>query len=234
MKVYKDTRGTHDLEVQIERLKIRVKDLVDPREAELDPTKKNMSSLNDCVFTISNLSGSTFELTGLDTTDYNEYGSGGNVFFMDADISNLHNLEGRKVEIKVDGEIHPGEKTVSGGSVTLDFKGAETVVGLPYESFIQTLNKEYSIGLGSMQAQRTSYPCPVLRVHKSKIPLLNDDMLPDRIPPDEMDKKTGLHSGDLFYGPQEWNDTGILEIKSVGPFPLILSGIFGTAEGGSR
>ena len=27
MKVYKDTRGTHDLEVQIERLKIRVKDL---------------------------------------------------------------------------------------------------------------------------------------------------------------------------------------------------------------
>ena len=27
MKVYKDNRGSHDLEVQIERLKIRVKDL---------------------------------------------------------------------------------------------------------------------------------------------------------------------------------------------------------------
>ena len=27
MKVYKDTRGTHDLEVQIERLQLRVKDL---------------------------------------------------------------------------------------------------------------------------------------------------------------------------------------------------------------
>jgi len=27
MKVYKDNRGTHDLEVQIERLKLRVKDL---------------------------------------------------------------------------------------------------------------------------------------------------------------------------------------------------------------
>ena len=27
MKVYKDTRGSHDLEVQIERLQLRVKDL---------------------------------------------------------------------------------------------------------------------------------------------------------------------------------------------------------------
>jgi TolA-binding protein len=27
MKVYKDTKGTHDLEVQIERLQLRIKDL---------------------------------------------------------------------------------------------------------------------------------------------------------------------------------------------------------------
>ena len=32
MKVYKDTRGSHDLEVQIERLQLRVKDLEEINE----------------------------------------------------------------------------------------------------------------------------------------------------------------------------------------------------------
>ena len=32
MKVYKDHRGSHDLEAQIERLKLRVKDLEDINE----------------------------------------------------------------------------------------------------------------------------------------------------------------------------------------------------------
>ena len=33
MKVYKDTKGSHDLEVQIERLQIRVRELEDINEA---------------------------------------------------------------------------------------------------------------------------------------------------------------------------------------------------------
>ena len=33
MKVYKDDRGSHDLEVQIERLQIRVRELEDINEA---------------------------------------------------------------------------------------------------------------------------------------------------------------------------------------------------------
>ena len=32
MKVYKDTKGTHDLEVQIERLQLRIKDLEEINE----------------------------------------------------------------------------------------------------------------------------------------------------------------------------------------------------------
>jgi hypothetical protein len=53
-------------------------------------------------------------------------------------VSGLDHLEGEEVAILVDGKRHPN-KTVSSGSVDLDFAGDKVQVGLPMTARIQTL-----------------------------------------------------------------------------------------------
>lgn len=53
-------------------------------------------------------------------------------------LSGLDHLEGRDVVVLSDGNVING-LTVSGGSITIDTPGAVVLVGLPYESELQTL-----------------------------------------------------------------------------------------------
>ena len=54
-------------------------------------------------------------------------------------VSGLDHLEGRNVVALCDGKQHPGEMTVSGGKVDLDFPADKVIVGLPFASTIRTL-----------------------------------------------------------------------------------------------
>jgi hypothetical protein len=53
-------------------------------------------------------------------------------------LSGLGHLEGRKVAVLADGNVING-LTVTGGAITMDTPGAVVLVGLPYESELQTL-----------------------------------------------------------------------------------------------
>ena len=192
-----------------------------------------MAELNDIVYTVANQTTNTFELSGVDGSAYTAYISGGNAYEMVGTLSGLSHLEGETVSIKTDNAAHP-DKTVSSGSVTLDFNTAEAMVGLPYTTTMKTLRKEYNIGQGTMQGQRTRYARPILRVHKSAVPTLNGNFLPTRTPSDDMDEAPGLVSGDLEYGPTTWDNTGQLTITYNKPFPLQILGIFGAIDGGVK
>jgi hypothetical protein len=215
-----------------------IKDLVDPLTADLDSTATNMSSLNDCSFKVANKTANTFELNtfgdaNIDTSAYNAYGSAGNVWVKTTAISGLDHLEGKTVQIKIDGSNH-ADKVVSSGAVTLNSAAGEVTIGLPYTTTIKTLDLEYDIGLGSMQGQRSRWARPLLRVLKSGKPLMNDEFIPARSGANPMNKKVPLFSGFLEYGSLNWSNTGALTITISDPLPLQLIGITGTIDGGVK
>lgn len=213
--------------------KVVIKDLVDPLASSLDASKTNMSSLNDCSFTIANVTTHTFELSGLNSTNYNPYGSSGNVWEKVSSISGLDHLEGKTVQIKIDGATHPN-KTVSSGAITLDIAAGEVVIGLPYTTTIKTLNHQFDIGLGSMIGQRARWSRPLVRVYRSGSFLVNGEYIPSRSAADAMDKKVPLFSGFLEYGSLKWDNTSALTITATDPLPLQLLAILGTIDAGVK
>lgn len=207
--------------------------ITDEPEASRETGKTNFSSLNSCSFTVANVTTNTFELSGLDTSNYNDYNSSGELHKLVSTISGLSHLEGKTVQIKTDGASHPN-KIVSSGSITLEQPAGEVVVGLPYTTTIKTLNKQYDIGAGPMQGQRSRWTRPVLRLYRSTTPTVGSETQPPRSGSDFMDKKVPLFTGDIEYGPQEFDSEGALTFTVSSPLPLILLGIYGVLEGGVK
>jgi len=213
--------------------KVIIKDLVDPADADLDADATNMSSLNNCSFTVANKTANTFELGTLDTSAYNAYGSGGNAWEKVTSVGGLDHLEGKAVAIRADGAKLPNE-TVSSGTITLDESAGEIVIGLPFTTTIKTLGHEFDSGTGSMQGQRVRWSRPLLRVLNSTRPLMNGEFLPNRNAADKMDKKVPLFSGFLEYGPLNWSNTSALTITLTDPLPLEVSGMTGSIDSGVK
>lgn len=218
--------------------KIIIKDLVDPISSSLDTSKTNMSDLNGKTFTVAGATTNTFELNdsngaNVDTSGYNSYGSGGNVWEKVTSITGLGHLEGKTVQVKGDGATQP-DKTVTNGAITATTAAGEFVIGLPYTTTVTTLPKEFDIGMGSMQGQRSRPARPIVRVYRSTLPLLNSEFLPSRSSADLMEAKVPLYSGTLEYGPLTWGNTGELTLTVSTPFPLQLSAIYGAWEGGVK
>jgi hypothetical protein len=188
-----------------------------------------MSEVNERSFTVANVAANTFELSGIDSTNYTTYSSGGSAYKKVTSITGLDHLEGKVVQVKADGTVQ-STKTVDTGAITLDNSAGEVVVGLPYVSTIETLNLE-ALGVGQFQGQPQRWVSVILRIYDSYLPTVNDMYIPVRTPVDPMNTKIPLQSGDFIYGPDTWGVTGRLNIQVSDPYPFNLSGIFGTAEG---
>lgn len=196
---------------------------------------EGMTEVNGKSFLVANKTTNTFELTTLqgadiNSTSYSTYVSGGEVHGLVNSVSGLDHLEGKTVQIKADGATH-SNKVVTAGQISLDNYHYEVVVGLPYTTSITTLQKDFDIGMGPMQGQRSRYIRPLLRVYKSTLPLVDGNMTPSRNANEEMDEAVPLFSGDIEYGRLNWSNTGKMTITVTDPLPLQLTGIFGTFEG---
>lgn len=191
---------------------------------------KGMTELNGGKFTVANETTNTFELVDTDSSAFTAYLSDGEAFKMVTTLTGLDHLEGKSVEIKIDGAVHP-LKTVSSGSVTLDFATGEATIGLPYTTTIITLPREMNIGRGTMQGQRKRWVKPILRVDTSSRPIVNGDIKPSREPAFLMDQAVPLVSGDLTYGGTQWGSDAVLTIVASDPLPFRLLAIYGTVEG---
>lgn len=190
------------------------------------------------TYKVANKTADTFELTtesgtNVNTTSFTTYVSGGEAHKLVTLLSSADHLEGETVQVKADGASHPDEVVVS-GDVSLQQASYEATVGLSYETDIETLPQEYSLGSGSQQSQRVRRVRPVVRLYKSTIPLFGESFIPARTPQDLMDSKLDLFTGDIIYGSLTWNDgfSSSIHITTDKPFPLTLLGIFGSTEGG--
>lgn len=97
-----------------------------------------MTNVNETVFTVANKTANTFELSGVNSSAYSTYVSGGYARKYVSTISGLWHLEGETVDVCVEGGTHP-QVTVASGAITLTNPATTVHVGYGYSSDMKML-----------------------------------------------------------------------------------------------
>lgn len=116
-------------------------------------------------------------------------------------FTGLDHLEGKTVWVLADGASHP-DRTVSGGSITLQYEASKVHVGLPNRGHLETMQLNAGAGDGTSQGK-------IKRVHSMVVRLINslggkagpDDEnlqdLQDRLPATPMGSAPPPYTGDV-------------------------------------
>jgi len=165
-------------------------------------------------------------------------------FFVDSGLSysgvaattmtGLGHLEGQTVSILADGATHP-DKTVSGGSVTLDRASTNVHIGLAYSSTLQTMRLEAGASDGTAQGKTKRFTNVVIRLDQTGSGLLygptdvdaDMDELHLRDSFDPMDAGVPLFDGDteVLSWPEGYEQAGRLTLKHTLPLPCTITAI---------
>ena len=131
-----------------------------------------MTEINDKVFMVKNKSTNIFELyekdgsDGIDGSEYTAYTSGGTVQRVITTMTGLTHLEGKTLDVCVEGAAHPQE-IVSTGEIDLDYAGNLVHAGLPYKSYLKPMKIEAPGARGTGQGQQKRIIKLWARVYKS-------------------------------------------------------------------
>jgi len=153
-------------------------------------------------------------------------------------ISGLSHLEGRTVGVLVDGATHP-DRTVSGGSITLDAAAKDVNVGLKFTSRGRTMSIEAGAAAGTAQSKKKRihrvafrlYDSLGLTVKASGTGGEKEITEPFRSTADLMDSPPPLLTDDVDV---DWEGTyetaGTVEFLQSDPLPLNISAIVVSLE----
>ena len=145
-------------------------------------------------------------------------------------ISGLNHLEGEVVSILADGSTHP-DKTVTGGTVTLDRSASKVHIGYGYTSFVKTLRLEGGADDGISQGK-------IKRIHGVTARFLNTvgaeigsnltglDRIPFRDSSMEMDEAVPMFTGDKEISfPSGYDTDAQIVIRQNQPLPMTILAI---------
>lgn len=145
-------------------------------------------------------------------------------------ISGLNHLEGETVSILADGSSH-ADKTVSGGSITLDRSSSKVHIGYSYTSLLQTLRLEAGAEDGVSQGK-------IKRIHGVTARFLNTvgaeigtdttnlDRIPFRDSSMDMDTAVPMFSGDKEISfPSGYDNDAKVMIRQDQPLPMTVLAI---------
>ena len=149
-------------------------------------------------------------------------------------LSGLSHLEGQTVSILADGAAH-ATKTVSSGSVTLDRSVTKAVVGLSYDSVLQTMRIEGGAAEGTSQGKTKRISKIVLRLFETvgvKVgpSLTNLETVPFRTTSDPMDTPVSTFiAGDKeIEFNDDFNSDGFIFVKQDQPLPCSVLALYPT------
>jgi hypothetical protein len=113
--------------------------------------------LNARVYTVADKTTDTFKLTDEDGdyivgSTFPAYSSGGVVRKLVSTVTGLAAWEGETLQVVTDGAVHP-ERTVSGGSITLQYPAARVHTGYQYKTIIETMRPAGGNPKGSAQSR---------------------------------------------------------------------------------
>lgn len=146
-------------------------------------------------------------------------------------ISGLDHLEGQVVSVLVNGAAHPN-KTVSSGSITLDFAGTKAHIGLGYNSTLQTMRIDAGGTEGTSQGKTKRIHDVTLRLFRTVGAEIGDatdnlDIIPFRSSANPMGQALPLFSGDKELEFRGGFDTdGFIVVRQAQPLPMTILGIF--------
>ena len=141
-------------------------------------------------------------------------------------IRGLDHLEGQSVSILADGSTHPN-KTVSGGSITLERSSTKVHIGLGYTSLLQTMRVE-SRAEGTSQTKDKRIHEVTLRLHETVGAEVGPDVnnmerIPFRSSAASMDSPVPLFTGDKqIEFSDDFNTDGFVVVRQTQPLPLSL------------
>ena len=149
-------------------------------------------------------------------------------------LSGLSHLEGQVVSILADGSTH-ADKTVSSGSITLDRSVTSAVVGLNYDSILQTMRIEGGAAEGTAQGKTKRISKVVLRLFETVGAKVGPSLTSlETIPFRTTSSNLGQPSSTLLAGDKEiefrddYNTDGFIFVKQDQPLPLSLLAIYPT------
>jgi hypothetical protein len=145
-------------------------------------------------------------------------------------ISGLYHLEGRQVQIVADGATHP-VRTVTNGSISLEFAASTAHIGLGYTSDLKTLPLASEAAAAGGAYMTKNVNGVAVRVTQSNAVKAGPSFgklteYPARDTSDPYDTAPALRTGELRFavGPS-WGSDGSVCIRQDLPLPLTVLGI---------
>ncbi|MCP3868902.1 MAG: hypothetical protein GY703_12555 [Gammaproteobacteria bacterium] len=142
-------------------------------------------------------------------------------------LTNLDHLEGKTLDILVDGAVHP-PKTVTNGEITLDWSGTDIVVGLHYRPKIVTAPFTDGNPSGTGQGKPGRWAEIWCRLVDSAHPLINGKRPPVRHPATPMGETEPNVSGAVRVFDTGYNYDKQITIEQDLPLRFQLVNIYGT------
>ncbi len=193
---------------------------------------EGMTELNRRTFTVTVVDATSFTLDGEDGTAYGAFSlrigedSRGEVWKMVSTLTGLDHLEGETVQVLADGAVQT-DKTVSGGSITLDDAAGIVHVGYAHESILRPMRLEVQTQTGTLQSKRKRVTAVSVRVLHSVGGQIGDGEEPSSwndiyqwpvpAPAGAPPLFTGDKSLTVAGG---WDSDAIVTVRQTAPLPL--------------
>ena len=149
-------------------------------------------------------------------------------------LSGLDHLEGETVKIIINGATHP-DKVVSSGSISLDIATTDAVVGLGYNSLLQTMRIDEGSGITDQTKTKRIYDVTVrfFETVGAKVGPNEDnlDIIPFRDSSAAMTAPVPLFTGDKSTEfPSDYGTDGFVVVKQDQPLPMTILAIYARLE----
>ena len=142
-------------------------------------------------------------------------------------ITGLGHLEGMEVHALTD-DYYGGVYTVASGQITLDQEASDVYVGLSFEQELELLPLDKGSQRGSGRTHLKRYKDIFVGILNSYYPEINGETPQDITPDVVMDTAPELITGMVNITDLGYDRESNISIKQSLPFPLIVTGIFGT------
>ncbi|MEE9365877.1 MAG: ubiquitin-activating E1 FCCH domain-containing protein [Dehalococcoidales bacterium] len=206
-------------------------------------TVGGMTEVNNEVFTVSTVSGSTFQLrdvtdtVDINSVDFTTYSSGGSAVQVENHFVTLTHLEGETVTTSGDGG-YAGSYTVASGTITVTDYYTVVHAGLAYTAKLKPMNLEFASTGGALQGLTKRIDATNIRFDRSLScsvgPTFDQfDTYQFRTFADALEGPPPLFTGDLrmlFDGP--FDRQGSICIQDSKPVPLTVVSLIAEYEVG--
>ncbi len=173
------------------------------------------------AYTVANKNDDDFELSGIDSTDWGTWTSGGEVQKVTKTPSDAEHLEGEEVVCLIDGAVQSPNPTVSGGSVELSFYANKIHLGLGYSSIVEPMKPFLTGERGTTRGKKQRISELVISFFETVGAKAGPDVDNLKIIPFGTGAQPVLFTGDKnFEMGGDWGTEPIISIVQDQPLPM--------------